>query len=101
MHIRSLCPHLTLFAERDRFDNFSAIKTKELIFASRHFFCIEKKLLVNALSLESCLVIVLVGALWASELSGQPIERRIRRDSRQSAGNAGTAEQRRKCRNRQ
>ena len=32
MHICSLCLHLTLFAKRDRFVNFPAIKTKELIF---------------------------------------------------------------------
>ena len=38
------------------------------------------------------LVIVLVGELWASGSPGQPIERRKRRDSRLSAGNAGTAD---------
>ena len=32
MHIRSLRLHLTLFAKHDRFVNFPAIKTKELIF---------------------------------------------------------------------
>ena len=37
------------------------------------------------------LVIALVGALWVSGSSEQPIERRKHRDSRQSAGNAGNA----------
>ena len=32
--IRSLCIHLTLFAKNNRFANYSAIKTKELIFRS-------------------------------------------------------------------
>ena len=46
IHTRSLCLHLTLFAKNDRFANFPAIKTKDLIILSplSHLFWIGKKL---------------------------------------------------------
>ena len=75
MHIRSLRLHLTLFAKNNRFANFPAIKTKDLIILSplSHLFWIGKKkldLLLIALDLRRGQVIVLVGVLWASGSSG-------------------------------
>ena len=45
IHTRSLCLHLTLFAKNNRFANFPAIKTKDLIILSplSHLFWIKKK----------------------------------------------------------
>ena len=45
IHTRSLCLHLTLFAKNNRFANFPAIKTKDLIIHSplSHLFWIGKK----------------------------------------------------------